>query len=153
MISLLHSFNLPSVCLGWHPHSHLSHQLMETKTDSLCMLPGVVVCHPCWHAQHRPALKGGWIMDDLDVVHYVFHLANQCVWSCLFLPLSLSFVFNSPIKNQCFQGYVHVTLTKGRNVYDFSLGVTDKDAACAFILRTIPAIFFFYKQRVWFQLT
>lgn len=61
--------------------------LTKTKADSHSLWPGVVVCHPCWHTRLRPALKGGWIMNERSPE--VFHLPNQCAWSC-WLSFSLS---------------------------------------------------------------
>ncbi len=64
--------------------------LTKTKADSLSLWPEVVVYHPSWHRQRRPALKGGWIMDECSPE--VLHLPNQCAWSscvsfsCLELP-------------------------------------------------------------------
>lgn len=55
---------VPSVCLAaTHAAIWATGSVMKAEADSLSSLPGVVVCHPCWHAELRPAPKG-WMNND-----------------------------------------------------------------------------------------
>lgn len=91
--------------------------LTKTKADSLSLWPAVVVCHPCWHTQPRPALSNGRAQSR-------GFSSPQPV--CMEL-LSLFFaVYNSHIKSQCCHGCL-CDLRESWNIcYDIRVGVTAK---------------------------